>query len=170
MQREREEQEHADVEVGQREAGQREQASDDVRRAIAPYRRPGAEWNADDDADQGRGQREFDRVGQAVEQQGVDRRAVGHRHAEVAGEGMADERQVLHPERLIEAQLLAECRDGFRRGIFAECGDGRIAWQDAQGEEDQRQDQQDRRDDLQATAKDVAGHQRITAARSPAPA
>ena len=71
---------------------------------------------------------------------------------------MADEGKVLQPERLIEAQLLAERGDGIGRCVFAEGCDGGIAGKDAQREEDQGQHKQHGRDDFQAAAQNVAAH------------
>ena len=142
MQRKCQQQQHAEVEVRQREAGEGEQAADAIHRAAAAHRGPAAQRQPDDDAEEQGGDGEFNGVGEVGGEQRVDRRAIGHGLAEIAAQGLADEGDVLQPQWLIEAELVTEGGDGVGGGEFAEGGDGGIAGQDPQRQEHQCQHQQ----------------------------
>jgi hypothetical protein len=65
---------------------------------------------------------------------------------------------VLLPERLVEAQRLAHVEHVLRPRAFAGDLHGRIAWDQMDQQEDQRQDPERNRDHLQQPAKDVLSH------------
>ena len=79
-----------------------------------------------------------------------DRLAVQRRRAEVAVQDAADPVEVLHDERPVEAELLADRRDLLRRRLRAADDLGQVAGQQAQQQEhddagDEDGDQQQRR-------------------------
>ena len=158
MQRENYQQQHADVEVGQGEADQREHPTEPVGRGIALHGCQCAEWDADNDTDQRRSEGEADGVRQALRQERVDGATVRHRVSEIQCQCVPHEGNILHPQRLIQSQLCAERFDRIRGGEFAESCDRRIARHDAQGEEYQGEHKEHRRHDLKYTAENVTRH------------
>ena len=112
-------QEYADQEVRQRYAGERQRQQHLGSPLVAPQRRVDAERDAQQQADQRGGGGQFERGGQALDQQLRYRPAQAQRNAEVALQGIADELGELHVERCIEPQALAHFvavgGGGFRR-------------------------------------------------------
>ena len=71
---------------------------------------------------------------------------------------MADETEVLRPERFIKTKLGAEGGDGVGRSELAKGGDSGVARHHPQRQEYQGQHQENGRDDLQTAAQDISGH------------
>ena len=101
-------------EARHRQAEQRDGLADVVPRAVDPHRRDDAGGNADHERDQRRGQRELQRIRQALEIQRAHRHLVVERLAEFAGDDVLHEGRVLHRQRPIEAPFRAHQRQiGF---------------------------------------------------------
>ena len=94
----------------------------------------------------------------------LDRRpAVAHGVAEIAGQGMADIGEVLHPDRLVEAPGLAERLDRFRRRVDRHDEQRRIA-RKPQHEEGEGHHQEDGQQGAQQPSGEIAQHQAALAA------
>src|SRR5712692_7192554 len=118
--------------------------------AVHPHRRDDARRDPDHEREEHRDRREQKGVGQARAVELEDVGPVVERLAEVAASEMGEEAPVLHPERLVEAELLPDRRQvvGARPGLGEE--HGRVAG-DAHEDED-RQREEEERDEGEAHA------------------
>jgi hypothetical protein len=123
----------------------------------APHAREHAQCHADDDLEEDGDDREPDGDGERRAHQLGDRLAV-ERRAEVSGEDVPHVRQVLLPERLVQAELALEL--GGRRRIAgplaAQPGDGVAHHVDH--EEDQQGGPDEHGDHLEQPPRDIAPH------------
>ena len=134
-----------ETKAGNDRPGERDDAREPVDEAVALLRRDDAERHADDAADEERRERELDRVGQHGGDVRRDRAVGDERAAEIALRDLAHELAVLHQERLIEAEPLAQRVARLRARLVAEHDDGRIAGHDAHEHEHERQHRPQRR-------------------------
>ena len=85
-----------------------------------------------------------------------DRHLRNQRLAEVEGQHVLQEDEVLLPERHVEPQLAPEQGELIRRRKFAEGDERGVAGQEAQGDEDERQDEEHRRHGIEQSRPDDA--------------
>ena len=105
-----------------------------------------------------RRERELRGRGHALENLLQHRLIVSQRHAEVAAHQSLEKRSVLHEQRAIEAETLAELRDVFRRRAFAEHRLRGIAGDEMNERKDQRRHAEQDRDRQQQPADEVSMH------------
>ena len=122
--REEQDQHEADPERGQRQAEQREYLARPIPEAADPHRGENAARDADQQREGHGRQRQQQRVRQAREVELEHRRAVVERLAEIAMGEAGHEAPVLDPDRLIEAEPLANSVDvGLAgSGLHQQCG------------------------------------------------
>ena len=106
VERQQRQQHHADPELGRGTRRQHGRHRDPFDPAAALPGEPGAGQHAEDVGDDQRGQRQDQRVGQHLEQDGEHRPALEEGQAELALQKIAEIDEVLLPHRLIEAELL----------------------------------------------------------------
>src|SRR5712692_3481971 len=147
---EEEDHEEPDPEGREREPEEREELARAVPPAVHPHRRDDARRDPDHEREEHRDRREQEGVGQARAVELEDVGPVVERLAEVAASEVGEEAPVLHPERLVEAELLPDRRQvvGARPGLGEE--HGRVAG-DAHEDED-RQREEEERDEGEAHA------------------
>ena len=128
-----------ETKAGKDRPGERHDAREPVDEAVALLRGDDPERHADDRADEERRERQLDRVGQHRGDVRRDRAVGDERAAEIALRDLDHELAVLHQDRLIEPEPLAQRvpRRGAR--LVAEHHDGRIAGHDPDEQEHQRQ-------------------------------
>src|SRR6185312_13850289 len=97
------------------------------------------------------------RQGQAAEDERQRGGAIAERGAEVAVERAAEELQVLHRGRLVEAHLVAELGDLRGWGVERQQHGGGVAGEPGQAEDDDR-DAEENEDAVQQALQDVDEH------------
>jgi len=105
----------------------REAHGQDVEGAAAMERGEDAERQRHGDGEEQRGERQLQRRRQAFHHEPQRRLLVTEARAEVAPEGVAEEARVLHAERLIEAEHLAEGDQLVDRGLAGQHRGGGVA-------------------------------------------
>lgn len=162
LDREEHDHQHAHPERGHRQADQRHDRTDPVEDAARArgggHAHPDAQQHRPAEGHPG----EQEGRGQAFEIDLDHRLPVIDRHAQVAGQRVADEAEVLDQQRLIEAELLAQCVDvGLACARLQQHRD-RVAANLAEEEDRQRQDRQrDDGIDQPPQEKARAWHQRL---------
>jgi hypothetical protein len=121
-------------------------------------RRPHAERDADDGADDERHHRQLDRPRQDLEDLLDHRAAADHRCTPVAAHRVADEVDILHPERPVEAEPLAQRAQRRLVGQVAEDHLRGVAGQDAYDHEDKGEDGEAGQDRQNRAAEEKGGH------------
>ncbi len=101
-----------------------------------------AEQDGQRHRDRGGAEGQEQRVPQPAGDGGADVLAAGQRRAEVAGQHAAQPAEIAHIGRVVEAELLAQVGERFRRGRLAEDGLRDVARQDLRADEDQHRDRQ----------------------------
>ena len=105
------------------------------------------------------GRGELERRGQRLEDEGEGGHLMLERHAEVAAHRAGEEPEVLHPQRIVEAEERAELAHVLFAGLEGQEKPRRIAGEMEQAEDDDGDADEDE-DALQETAGDIGEHQR----------
>ena len=145
-------------EVRNRDADERQRHCAVVDGRAAPDGRDNAERQRNQHGDGHRRERQLRGRRHALENLLQHRLIVSQRHAEIAARQSLEKRSVLHEQRPVEAEPLAELRDVFRRGAFAKHRLRGIAGNEVDEGKDQRRHAEQDRDRQQQPADEVSMH------------
>ena len=145
-------------EVRNRDADERQRHRAVVDGRAAPDGGDDAERQRNQHGDGHRRERQLRGRRHALENLLQHRLIVPQRHAEIAARQPLEKRSVLHEQRPVEAETLAELRDVLRRGAFAEHRLRGIAGNEVDERKDQRRHAEQHRDRQQQPADEVSMH------------
>ena len=131
--------------------------------AFPPERRQRRERHGDDETDQGRVGDQGERDGDPLERQRRDLLLVEVRRAEVAARQVAEEVEVLAPDREVEPELVPHALDQLGRRPLAQDRDGRIARDETDQQEDDDADAEQDGHDRHHPPRRVANHPTVVA-------
>jgi hypothetical protein len=149
-----------------RHAEQRQQARAVVDGAVAVERREHAERQRHQQRHQHADERQLQRRREALAEDRQHRLAAAQRMSEVAAHQPAEEGAVLHEQRPVEPEVVAQRRDVGALRPLAEHDLHRVAGDDVDEREDERGGEQRRRHHLREAPQQVAAHSTIRSWRT----